>query len=636
MAQHLRRVFLPILCWLFFATNLFSQPVKAQSTGQVFAYPVETASFPSITTYVSVFDPSGKFLYDLAPRNLSVHEDGKSLPVRELKLMRPGAQLVVAINPDRSFILRDSQGLTRYDHLAQALRDWAKSKKGSNLDDLSLLASNGFERTHLSDIDRWLKVLGEYQPAAGDSSAGFDVLGRSMETAVDPGIRPGMGRAILFITSLPAENAEIALQSLTARANQRGVRVFVWLVASAELFTSGSAMELKNLAEQTGGSFFAFSGYEDIPQIEDYLEPLRSTYSLAYNSKITNGDVHTLSIDFHNKELEGTSQEQEFALEVLPPNIAFISPPQEVKRSGTGEESQLPASLVPDSQALDVLIEFPDGHDRQIKKTTLYVDEHVVDQNTSKPFDHFAWGLKDYRATGEHHLKAEITDSLGLSNTSMEATVLVKVEQPATKTRLVTVVQNRGLLASLVVLVSGAILFLVLVLGGRIAPSSLRYMRTQRRRSDPVTQPVRTGMEGSLRSGSRWLKSLRWPKRKISPPIYAYLIPLSDTGEPDGRAPIAVTQEEVSFGADPMQASQVIEDTSVAPLHARLLKKEGGVFRLFDEGATAGTWINYSPISKEGARLEHGDLIHIGRSGFRFLMRDPKRVRRPVILPEEK
>ena len=55
-----------------------------------------------------------------------------------------------------------------------------------------------------------------------------------------------------------------------------------------------------------------------------------------------------------------------------------------------------------------------------------------------------------------------------------------------------------------------------------------------------------------------------------------------------------------------------------------------------DEGSIAGTWINYTPVSRNGADLEHGDIIHIGRTGFRFTIRQPKTVRRPVItlLPE--
>jgi len=39
-----------------------------------------------------------------------------------------------------------------------------------------------------------------------------------------------------------------------------------------------------------------------------------------------------------------------------------------------------------------------------------------------------------------------------------------------------------------------------------------------------------------------------------------------------------------------------------------------------DLGSEAGTWVNYAPVSAEGSQLRHGDLLHIGRVAFRFLL----------------
>jgi hypothetical protein len=66
-----------------------------------------------------------------------------------------------------------------------------------------------------------------------------------------------------------------------------------------------------------------------------------------------------------------------------------------------------------------------------------------------------------------------------------------------------------------------------------------------------------------------------------------------------------------------------------------MVRKEDGQFKLSDEGSVAGTWINYSPVTGEGAALEHGDLIHLGRVGFRFTQREPLRQRKPVVTLEE-
>jgi hypothetical protein len=32
-------------------------------------------------------------------------------------------------------------------------------------------------------------------------------------------------------------------------------------------------------------------------------------------------------------------------------------------------------------------------------------------------------------------------------------------------------------------------------------------------------------------------------------------------------------------------------------------------------------------------RLEHGDLIHLGRVSFRFELTNPRRIRQPVVTP---
>jgi hypothetical protein len=41
------------------------------------------------------------------------------------------------------------------------------------------------------------------------------------------------------------------------------------------------------------------------------------------------------------------------------------------------------------------------------------------------------------------------------------------------------------------------------------------------------------------------------------------------------------------------------------------------------------------PVPEDGQFLEHGDLVHLGRVGFRFALKNPDKVRKPVIIPLE-
>ena len=633
MSDCLRRVLLALLGSLLLSPGVVSS--SAQSGGQVRLAPVEAASFPRITTYLDVRDTEGNFVYGLEAGDIEILEDEQSRPVSELNLLRPGAQVVLAINPGLAFGIRDAQGLSRYDYMVQALQSWAGVRQGSTLDDLSVVAADGPEATHLDEIEDWLAALDSYQLDARLAVPNFDALGRALEIAADPTVRPGMGRAVLLITAPPDQDVAAGLQSLASRANQRGVRIFVWLIASAEQFSSPGAAQLADMAAQTGGVLFPYSGVEAIPSLEEYLEPLRSAYFLAYDSGIVASGLHQLVVNVRRENLDVSSAAHEFELEVLPPEVAFVSPRREIKRSSAVEGSADPTDLVPRMETFEALIAFPDGHPRSLERTTLYIDGKVADENTSRPFDHFSWDLSEYTTTGQHSLKLEVVDSLGLSGTSVDLPVQVSLELPQQNV-MATISRNRTMVAALMVAMAGAVLLLVLVLGGQIRPGLLRNLRKRRRRNiDPVTQPVRMKTEPVPQRAPGWMNRLHWPQRRVPPKAFAYMAHLIESDQSDGSPPIPITNEEITFGRDPLQAIQVLEDPSVDALHARLRREADGSFRLLDEGSTAGTWINYMPVSRDGARLEHGDLVHIGRIGFRFSEREPERIRKPVITPEE-
>ncbi|HJW90044.1 MAG TPA: FHA domain-containing protein [Anaerolineales bacterium] len=634
MPLPLRRVILTLLCLILAFHGASAQPAVAQEAYQASLASLDSSAFPRITTYLDVRSPEGKFVYGLGAEDIIILEDGLQLPTSELNQLRPGAQFVLAVGPGTSFDIRDAQGLNRYDYLVQAFEAWAGTLQGSTIDDLSFLAGGGPESTHLAAVEAWVAVLKSYKLAVQETVSGFDVLARALEIAADPTPRPGMRRAVLFLTSIPETDASVGLQSLAARAVQRGVQIFVWFVAPVEQFASPGASQLAEMAAQTGGSSFGFSGVESFPDLEEYLEPLRSTYSLAYDSHIASSGTHQVSAQVLGEGFEAFTPVQEFDLEVLLPVVTFDSPPVEITRTAPPEAEPNPENLTPKVQTLEVLVEVPDAHPRPITRSALSVDGTVVDVNLSAPFEQFIWDLSDYTTTGQHLLKAEAQDSLGLSGTSVEIPVVISLEQPS-ESPLTTISQNRTLVAVLAATLAGAVLVLVLILGGRLRPGSLREVRRRRRRSDPVTQPVRVKTESPPQRRSRWMGRLHWPQRRTVPKAFAYLIRLSESEQADSSPPIPIVSDEITFGSDPTQATQVLEDGSVDSKHACLRREEHGAFRLSDEGSTAGTWINYTPVSQEGMRLEHGDLIHIGRVGFRFVLREPGQTRKPVTRPKE-
>ena len=446
-----------------------------------------------------------------------------------------------------------------------------------------------------------------------------------------------MGRVVLLVTAPLEGDLEAPLQNIAAQASQLEVRLFVWLIAPPAAPVNAPTQQLLSMADSTGGSAFTFSGEETLPDLESYLEPLRSIYQLAYQSQLNSGASHSLEVEIDTVEGSLTSNTQAFTLDVQPPNPMFVAPPLEIKREPPAETpgSEITtADYVPITQNLQIVVDFPDGLSRQIERTTLFVDGVQVAENTNPPFDQFTWNLRDLPPNGSHNLKVEAQDSLGLTGSSIETVVQVSAQRPRLDLGSL-LSRNAPAITGLIVLLAGAVLLLVLILGGRITPATLKVRQRMRRYMDPVTQPVPVNKDSEPRKLPGWANRLQWPTRRVKPQVFAYLQPISDDPEKTKSKPIPISSEEITIGRDPVLATLVLDDPSVEGLHARIVRKEGNDFRLLDEGSVAGTWINYTPISPEGAALQHGDLIHVGRVGFRYTLRKPDQVRKPVIIVDE-
>lgn len=618
----------------------------AQTTSSAALTPPQTENFPEISAYLTVYDDLGDFVHGLEVQDVRVVEDDRRISVDTLSELHPGVQFVLAVNLGRSFAIQDANAISRYDIILQALQQWSNTHLVETQDDLSLLISDGFEVLHLDNAEDLLNGLLENQTDPRTATPSLDVLARAIDVASEPTVRAGMGRAILFLTP-PADRQGIAaLQSLTSRAQSMGVHVFVWMISSPEDFTSQGADQLTELANQTGGEFFGFSAQENIPNPDNYLESLRHVYTLSYSSRLTSDDEHQLSVIITKDELNITSAPQTFELSVQAPNPIFVSPPLQILRQDPSKKvAELDdfSAYQPKQQQLEVLIEFPDGHSRPLLRTTLYVDGEIADENTKQPFNFFTWDVSDYTTSSTHLLRVEVVDELGLSGVSIETPIQVVV-QPQPRDILATLSRNAPLIAGIFVLISGVIVLLILIVGGRIRPSVTGRLRkparlSNRQRSqddkDPVTQPIPEETARTRLQLPNWVNRLSWPQRRKPARAPAFLEPLDDQEQSDPFELIPIMTAEITFGRDASLATLKLSDPSVDDLHARLRRDSEGEYTLVDEDSTAGTWVNYTPISTQGIRLKHGDTIHIGRVAFRFKLSAQKEQPKPIIIPLE-
>ncbi len=620
---------------------ILSAPLAASAQTTAFAsiQAPDSSGFPTIEFFLDAHNAQGDFIRGLGASDVSVMENGVQLPVEEISELKPGVQFVVSINPGPSFAVRNSKAISRFDTIRGTLATWAKSRVGSNIDDLSLVINNGPEVSHVSDSRTWLERLEAAEIDARKAVPNLDGLFRAVTIVNDPTPRQGMERVILFITPPIESNMIEPLDNLIMQAKLQDVAVHILLVSSAGGFQTAGVKRLMDLAAQTGGSFFAYSGDEIIPDPELLLHEYRSIYQVSYHSAIVSGGEHQVAVNVETPDGTLASNAQNIKIDLQPPIPAFIAPPIEILRQSASEDDkEQPAAksakltaYEPAQQVIQVVFDFPDGRKRSIVATSLSVDGVKIVENTSPPFDSFAWDLSGFETNGTHLLQVQVVDEFGISGTSVDIPVNIRIKGMALN-RWAVLLDNTPILIGLGVIVSGSILLLVLLLGGRLRPKALRVSQTRRQKVDVVTQPV-PGSEDFLGEShhSSWADRLQKQHRSAQPKALALLYRIGDTGGVVDSAPFAMISQELLIGTEANWAGLVLHDSSVEKRHARLVRETDGCFHLHDEGSISGTWINYTPVSKNGAGVEHGDIIHIGKVGFRFNLRAPVHVRQPVV-----
>ncbi len=620
---------------------LLSSPVSAQSGTVVRLYAPDASAFPRLTAYLDLHNAQGAFIDNLRTSQVTILEGDNTLPVIGLDKLHPGVQVVVAINPGASFAIRNAQAVSRYDLIKGVLADWANSRQGSTIDDWSYLITGGTAVSHTSDPARWLAGLAGDQTDTHNAQPSLDTLSKAVALASDPTNRPGMGRAVLFITAPIEGQFDQALKDISDLAIQQGVHIFIWMVASSGAMITQSAQKLLTLVSSTSGQSFIFTGDETVPSPEVYLEDLRSIYQLAFVSKASTSGEHQFSAQIQLDDGPAQSNPVTFQVDLQPPQPAFISPPISIERllpktaDKTQEIADSPAKnpddlLIPRELALQVVFDFPDGRKRELTQSALLVDGVVVAQKQAPPFDSFTWDLSGYTANGLHKLQVQTTDVLGLTGASIEVPVQITVQRPESDP-MFTVQRNLPIISGIIVVLSGSLLFLILILGGHLRPGPQRAARS-RLKKDPLTQPIHLDDEVAAPRRAGWRNRLSGrAQAQEAPRALAFLKPISDADTPVDSPPIPITSDEVLLGSDPHRATLILDDPCIEGLHARLVHEGQGVFRLTDEGSIAGTWVNYTPIDRLGVILQHGDLVHIGRLGFRFSIRQPAQMRKPVV-----
>ena len=590
--------------------------------------PPDTSKFPTISAYLDAFDEHGEFLSNLGANDISVLENGQLVKPDSVESLATPLNFVLAVNSDPALGNRDGQGLSRFAKLQAILGAWAGALPANSEDKLGLVWNGGAVASHLTPTD-WKTHLAAFDPATLKSVASNLALSYALDASQEAQLGPGSKKAILLISPHLSVKDQLGLPDLITRAKQSGVRISVWIVDSQAYMGNPGSLALVKLAEATGGHYATFTGGESLPALESWVATLRSVYLVSYSSKIRAAGQNNITLQVNSGSQALSTPAASFQLDIQPPSAVLLSAPISLVRQNPDAPFNI-ESFSPAEQQISILVEFPDGRVRSLKRTTLFVDGEKVAENTAEPFTHFTWNLRKYVASGEHSLKVEVEDVLGLSQASASVPVQVTVLQPPGGMAGLILRNSTAITITFLVL-AGAVLLGILILSGRRGLATLAERRkSSQKKVDPVTQPVPAAQEPPKTGRAN---PFPWLRRR-DPPAPAYLAPLATDGSPlAGADPISLSGREMTFGSDPTQATVVLEHPSLSLLHARLRREPDGAFVLLDQNSVAGTWVNFNQLPREGQTLRHGDVLQFGALTYRFVLAKAPAARKPTITP---
>jgi hypothetical protein len=603
-------------CILLFLA--FAAPVYSQAGFNLILSQPDLTDFPKVALFLEAYDVQGKFIPSMDLNSFKVFEDGFERVVNETRLFETGLHTLVAMNLGATLSNRANASVpTRFEESVFAVASWLNELQSGAVNQYSLTSNEGILVDRLQEKEAFLFQIQNYQPNLFNFQPDFNSLSLALDIAEQPNLIPLSRDSILYITPLPLDQSLDQLTALRARAMDLRVPVNVWLVAPETAANAPAVEQLNLLASSTGGRFFFFSENAQSPDPEEYVGQLRNLYELVYTSNVSQSGAHTIAVEgFYGNQTYRTPDLQ-FSINLNLPTAVLVELPDEIIRSyASSAEGRV---LQPGFITLTAEYLFPDGYDRQLRSTRLYVDGEVVDENKEAPFEFFAWPLDRYQFGGEHLLSVEVEDILGFRSISPPVSVWITVES----------MYPPWLTGTLKFLTSGGWIPAAIILVGGTVAAGLRYRRrllsvspdsSERYASEDYIDPLQQSVAGVDESTDNDAESgtLRDQYPQGANEIRPKLIWAGEVSSPIPGNSIVITDQQVIIGSDAEQCEIVISSMSISPKHAVLIRSEGGAVRLADLGSESGTWVNFAPVSSKGTILNHGDIVQIGKLSFRY------------------
>jgi hypothetical protein len=612
---------------------------------------VDASQFPLITLHMIARDAKGIPISNLNSDGLQIEEDQATVPFH-MEKKTYGTQLAYMADVGMGISASGATGQSRWLEMADALTyifssDWMLTGK----DNASLAVQEpGSDSPNTlvgttNDHAQLVSAVQQYElkPESNQYSDGLKGINATLEFLASAPNDDGQFRAIVFLSQGLQSGSPQDVTKTIANLRTAGIPVFTVLFRSEEV--TNYAQPMRNIAAQTSGGYYFYTGRNSIRGLKDLLQGCRDQYVITYTSsaKESGNKVITLKLNRTDAPNPGVGK---YSITISPPVISIVSPkagealtlptpaptPTQDASVTTTPGSIMTPSAVP-GYHIEAGISWPDGHPRKIKLLELLVNGQTVLQENDPaslaifitpdnlPKDLGSYGQLQVRATDELGLKAEskqvnVTFSAGSAGVGSLCSRLPGSLQGVFcgGTQPLTFVGT--VLPCLSFLLAVAALVLVIIFR---KPISGAASKAASRASDMVEEVGNTlRFRGRLPTAKAYLQDVERTSGLSRSVLELY-----------GTTSIGRSRKNAELIVQPN-----VENSPISRLHCTIIEEDGDFFVRDDQSAN-GTYLNGTrlvPLDRKA--LKDGDEIELAkmeRGGvkFRFQRTKPEEGRKP-------
>ena len=591
------------------------EPASAQAGTTFFVTDVDASAFPSVSFRLRALDLNNRVVGGLTNTNLTVYENGEQVPAENVQVTpHEDGPITFLFLVDHGRLANFAEfGTQNIRQVFSVLVDTGIFVNDRDQLEVMVRENINTDRTEPrlgptrqgGDLRTWLANYPFEVRRSQNSTKGLEGVADAIAEIGKLVPVPGSQAAVIVLVTRYIEDparsvAVVAAQNQANQAKSDFISIYVF---STDVGQSNKE-PLEILAEISNGRYTALQRATAGALAGDAyreIDTQRLYYTVSYQSVLADSSMRTITANSRDVPTVGVAGN--YQVSPQPPAVTLVEPAAGtvVQREAVLDSEDRPV-YNPSTQKVVANASFPDGYPRSLSSAELLVDG--ASQATASPMPgatqvEFDADISQVSTVGSNPVTLEVrlVDSLGLE-ASAGTSIVVEVARPPSRTSPIAIGAGVGLsllCVSVVVLIAagGGIYLLRKRAPQRDAPAA---------RPGPA-EPMHTLLVGRATKDQvlATLTVLEGPKGLVGEAI-SVVKPTTVIGR-------NTQTTDINFYAD--------VESSVSRVHCTI-QKDGEIFKLTDNGSSAGTRLNGRAIpANDPVVLADNDEIVLGDLGHR-------------------